>query len=254
MITMIPSNDGLGAAKTRKREKPMLNVTSLREQVYDFLRKEMHQGRLPQGTTIDLNKIAKELGISRTPLRDALIRLETEGFVETLPRRGIRVATLRMKDIKNIYEIIGYIEGGIILDCFQDIGPRHVEEMRELNDRIRQALRDDDFDTYYRLNLKFHGVYVDLSDNDQAKFHLIIMKQRLYDFPRRSYIKEWELSNCDEHDLFIEAVAAGDRHRAASVMRGIHWSFKVQEQSIRRFYSEVVKQIEADAAAQAAAK
>lgn len=227
----------------------MLNLTSLREQVYDFLRKEMLQGRLPQGSNIDLNKIAKELGISKTPLRDALIRLETEGFVETLPRRGVRVAPLRMKEIKNIYEIVGYIESGIILDFFHDIGPQHLDKLRTLNEQIRRALWNDDFDSYYSLNLKFHGVYVDLSDNDQAKFQLTIMKQRLYDFPRRSYIKVWELSNCDEHDLFIEALAAGDRDKAASVMRDIHWSFRVHEKPIRRFYSEVTKQLEADAAA-----
>ena len=228
----------------------MLNLTSLREQVYNFLRAEMHQGVLLPGTNINLNKLTEDLGISKTPLRDALIQLETEGFVEILPRRGVRVAGLTAADVKNLYEIIGSLEAGIIMDYRRQITDRHVDKLVDLNEKQRTAVREGDFESYYNLNLEFHGVYVNLSDNGEMKRWLKIMKQRLYDFPRRSYIEEWELSNCDEHDDFIAKLRQGDFEGAASVMRDVHWSFTVQKEPIKRFYSEVAKQIEADVAAQ----
>jgi DNA-binding GntR family transcriptional regulator len=61
-------------------------------------------------------------------------------------------------------------------------------------------------------------------------------KQRLYDFPRRGYIKEWEMNNCEEHFQFIELVKKKDRMAAASMMRDVHWSYAVQEKYILQFY------------------
>ena len=62
------------------------------------------------------------------------------------------------------------------------------------------------------------------------------MKQRLYDFPRRGYIKEWEQANCLDHDRLIGAFETGNRESAVQVWQDVHWSFDVQEDYIRRFY------------------
>jgi DNA-binding GntR family transcriptional regulator len=62
------------------------------------------------------------------------------------------------------------------------------------------------------------------------------IKQRLYDFPRLGYIKEWELNNCNEHQQFIELIEKDDCNGAASIMRDVHWSFSVQEKYIKQFY------------------
>jgi DNA-binding GntR family transcriptional regulator len=69
------------------------------------------------------------------------------------------------------------------------------------------------------------------------------MKQRLYDFPRRGYIKEWEQSNCRDHDRLIEALKTGDRDAAVRVWRDVHWSFEIQEKYIRRFYSPETREV-----------
>jgi DNA-binding GntR family transcriptional regulator len=62
------------------------------------------------------------------------------------------------------------------------------------------------------------------------------IKQRLYDFPRRGYIVEWELRNCDEHQMFIDCIEKKDREGAVRVIKDLHWSFAAQEEFIRRFY------------------
>ena len=220
----------------------MFNVMSLREQVYQFLREQMQNGSIAPGSTINLAEFSETLGISKTPLRDALIRLESEGFVEILPRRGVRVNGLTLKDVKDYYEIIGLLEAGAIIAAFDKMGPAVVRRLEKLNQEMRTSVKTGDFDSYYKKNLEFHELYLQLYDNKRLRRMVRPLKQRLYDFPRRSYIQEWELRNCDEHEQFVERIKAGDPLGAASVIRDIHWSFQVQEDYIRRFYHKVVEQ------------
>ncbi len=214
----------------------MLNMQSLREQLYQHLRAEMETGNLAPGVTINLNAISQELGISKTPLRDALIQLEAEGFVDILPRRGVVVRKLTLQDVKDFYEIIGALEAVVVQQVFDRLRSRHIPTLKRLNEDQRRAYGQQAYARYYRLNLEFHGVFLKLSDNRNLQNILLPMKQRLYDFPRQVYIDEWEQRNMDEHDHFIARIEVGDPNGAADLMRTIHWSFTYQETFIRAFY------------------
>jgi DNA-binding GntR family transcriptional regulator len=214
----------------------MLNTKSLREQVYEYLRDEISNRKLLPGATININEISRQLGISKTPLRDAIIQLEIEGFVTILPRRGVTVKKMTLQEIKDSYEIVGALEGSVILNVFDRIGKSHISRLEKINAKQVKALDRKEYDSYYKLNLDFHNVFLDLSENKSLKCIVAPYKQRLYDFPRRGYIKEWELNNCKEHDQFIELIKKKDRRGAAIIMKDVHWSFKVQEKYIRQFY------------------
>jgi DNA-binding GntR family transcriptional regulator len=214
----------------------MLNTKSLREQVYEYLRDEIHNHKLLPDAFINLNELSQQLGISKTPLRDAIIQLEIEGFVTIFPRRGVTVKRLTLNEIKDAYEIVGALEGSVILEIFDKIKSTHIETMEKLNAEQLAALKCKEYHNYYKLNLDFHGTFLNLSENETLLHMVTPFKQRLYDFPRRGYIKEWELNNCNEHDQFIELIKKKDRIGAASIMRDVHWSFGVQEKFIRRFY------------------
>jgi len=220
---------------------PLPLLKSLREQVYEYLRDEMNRGNLTPGSSINLNEISQRLGISKTPLRDALIQLECEGFVAILPRRCVVVNTLTLDDIRNAYEIAGALEGAAVQSVFAKFDASHIALMEEMNSEMRAAINRGAFDTYYRLNLSFHDVFLNLSGNQMLRRIIMPIKQRLYDFPRRGYIREWELRNCDEHDGFIQCIKAGDCGGAVKVMRDVHWSFAAQEKFIRRFYCQGAK-------------
>ncbi|MGD8522628.1 MAG: GntR family transcriptional regulator [Desulfobacterales bacterium] len=214
----------------------MLNTKSLREQVYEYLRDEIHNRNLLPGSTINLNKISQQLGISKTPLRDAIIQLEIEGFVTILPRRGVTVKKLTLQEIKDSYEVVGALEGSVILNEFDKITASHITHMEKLNDEQKAALENEDHENYYKLNLNFHNIFNSLSENKTLMQLITPFKQRLYDFPRRGYIKEWEMNNCNEHDQFIDLVKKKDREGAARIMRDVHWSYTVQEKYILQFY------------------
>ena len=226
----------------------ILDVRSLREQVYEFLRREMQTGQIVPGSFIKLNSISEHLGISKTPLRDAIIQLECEGFVTILPRRGVVVNKLTLEEIKNALEIVGALESAVIVSVFDQIKAAHLKKMERLNQRMRAQLESkgtDQFDQqYYQLNIAFHDVFLDLSQNTFLRRIIMPIKQRLYDFSRPSYILEWELINCDEHDQLIQFVKIGEREKAASLWKNEHWSFSTHEKFIREFYSLGNKQIQ----------
>ena len=210
---------------TKKPKEPdvIFEVRSLREQVYEYLRNEMSHGRLDPGSFINLNEISQRLGISKTPLRDAVIQLECEGFVSILPRRGVVVKKLTIGDVRNILEVVG---------------PEQINRLEEMNRKMIAAVEREDFDTYYRLNIDFHDVFLDLNENADLQRIVTPLKQRLYDFPRRTYIKEWELINCSEHQKLIEYIREGKPENASQLWRDSHWSFKAYEKFIRRFYAD----------------
>jgi len=214
----------------------IINQKSLREQLYDFIREELTRGKLIPGAAVDLNAISQQLGISKTPLREALLQLDTEGFVTISPRRGVFVNRLTLEDIRNCYEIIGALESTVILAVFDSIQPLHLEKMKLLNKELRTSIKNEDFHAYYQQNILFHDVFLEMSHNHSLTRIIAPMKRRLYDFPRRGYIKEWELGNCRDHDRLIEAFETGDRDAAIHVWRDVHWSFDAQEKYIRRFY------------------
>lgn len=216
--------------------KPRLNVLSLREQVYGYLRHEMTHGGLMPGSAINLNKIAAQLGISKTPLRDALIHLEIEGFVTILPRRGVMVNSLSLKDVKDAYHAIGTIEAAIVEDCFDRLTPDHILRLEDLNQQLREDILRDDFSDLFQTNLAFHSVMNDLSDNPLLEKFITPIKHRLYDFQSRAYVPEWELRNCEEHDRYIRFLKEKNPAAAARVLKETHWSFEVQEDFIRQFY------------------
>ncbi len=225
-----------------------LDIRSLREQVYEYFRSEIQIGRLIPGSFINLTEISEHLGISKTPLRDALIKLECDGFVTILPRRGIVVNKLTLDEIKNTVEIIGALESAVIVSVFDKIEPRHIKEMKQINADLKEIMSNSKSDTfdqyYYELNIAFHNVFLNLSHNDALKDIIMTLKQRMYDFPRLTYISEWELINCDEHDQLVTFLADGNPGEAAKLWREFHWSFAAHEQFIKEFYAQGNKQIQ----------
>lgn len=215
----------------------MTPLASLREQIYLYLRGEIQQGRIAPGASIHIDKMSRELGISKTPLKEAIIRLECEGFVRFIARRGVQVRELSLQELKNHYEIIGYLESGVVGTFFERLRETVcLKRLKQSNAEQKKALKKKNYDRYYHLNLEFHDIFLNLSDNPALKQIVVPLKQRLYDFPRRAYWKEWEAVNLQEHDDFIAAVEKGDSFRAATVIRDEHWGWRKHEPFFIRFY------------------
>jgi len=222
--------------------KPILNIKSLKEQVYEYLREQMRRGDIMPGSAIDMEETSKKLGVSKTPLRDALLQLEMEEFVTILPRRMVVVNSLTKRDIRNYYEIIGSLESMAMLKAFDRLKASDVEAMQKLNAGMKDAIAANDFDLYYERNLAFHNTFLNLCGNDSLVKLVNNLKKRLYDFPRpQGFVKEWEESSILEHQALIDLLSKGRGQEAANHVRDVHWSFKVQERFVRKYYPGITE-------------
>lgn len=218
--------------------KKVLNLKSLKEQVYDYLREQMERGEIRPGAVINMEDTSKELGVSKTPLRDAILQLEAENFVSILPRRGVVVNVLTLKDIRSYYEILGALESAALLSCFNKIKATEIKRLKVLNAKMSQAISCDDFNSYYQNNLKFHNIYLDLCGNDLLKKMVNNLKRKLYDFPRQQgFVKEWEEESIKEHQKLVDLIERGKPQEASRFIRDVHWSYTVQEKYIQKYYS-----------------
>jgi len=217
--------------------RPILQTRSLREQVYEYLREEMARGGLQPGEFLDLNELAARLNVSRTPLREALLHLEAQGFVTILPRRGFRLNALTLDDIRHFYEIIGAMEAAALRQAGPTLGPADFARMRQLDAAMSDAVAARDFDRYYEANLAFHDVYLQRCDNARLIAQLDLLKRRLYDWPRRAgMVQAWEEHSVVEHEEFLSLLECGNVAQAAAHLQDVHWSFAVQEPYIKAYY------------------
>lgn len=218
----------------------VLNAISLKEQVYDYLRDQMQKGAIRPGSIINMDETCRKLGVSKTPLREALLQLEMEDFVTILPRRGIVVNTLTLEEIKDFYDIIGALEAKALASSFSGIKPSDIATMQAFIEGMEKALAKDDFDRYYERNLRFHDVYLRPCRNETLLKVVNTIKKRLYDFPRQArFIKEWELASVIEHREFLRLIREGRREAAIRFVEEVHWSYKVQEHFIKKYYAAV---------------
>ena len=208
----------LSTMKLSKYTGPQL----LRSQVYEFLRNELKEENLKPGMFVSINQLIEQLGISRTPLRDALLQLQTEGFVTFLPQRGIRINELSQQDIEDFYEMLGALDSRALLSVVDNIGIKEIERMKEINHEMMANISDTKFNRYWDLNTEFHNVYLDLSSNVPLLNQVNIIRQRLFEFGKKDWSRKMRQMNYDEHWTLIELIEKRQAVEAADFMRDVH--------------------------------
>jgi DNA-binding GntR family transcriptional regulator len=194
----------------------------LRSQVYDYLRIELKEGYLKPGMFISISQIMKPLGLSRTPLRDALLQLQSEGFVTFLPQRGIRINKLSQQDIEDLYEMLGALDSRVLLSVFPRIGKSKLKQMKKINQQMMKVMSDANFGRYWDLNTAFHNTYLDLSSNKPILKNINIIRQRLFEFGKKDWGQKMREMNCNEHLTMIGHFEKGTAVEAADYMRDVH--------------------------------
>lgn len=219
----------------KKKQKLKIN-TPLREHVYQYLSDSIANGTLQYGEYFNQNAICEELGISKAPLRDALIRLEAEHFVEIHPNRGVLVPPITYEYIASAYQISGSLEASCLDEVFHLITDEHIKEFEASNLRQRYYLNADNYLDYYEENIYFHDIFLSLSSNVLFKEILMNIRRRLYDFPQKKYSLEWEKVNIEDHSRFIASLKKGNKCAAISVFRDEHWSMQLHGPHIIKHY------------------
>jgi DNA-binding GntR family transcriptional regulator len=142
--------------------------SSLVAQAYRNLKKRIINSELPPGYQLLEKELADQLGMSRTPLREALIRLENEGLVEILPRRGVRISLISPHDMREIYQILTSLETTAVeLIASQNLGPDSPElaGLEARIDAMSEALNRDDLVAWAKADVEFHQMILDCCGN-----------------------------------------------------------------------------------------
>ena len=185
------------------------NPGLLRTAVYERILSDLQQGAIAPGETISLNKLAETLNISKTPLRDALLELQAEGF--------------------EIYEVCGVLDGQVIRNVFPRVTPEHVARLKDLNARMYPGTQDISNDEYNRINLAFHETYLELETSSLLKKLLRINRLRLFQFSLRDWGKAFCAVNHAEHGRIIELFESGTAEELSRYVTQVHWSFNWQQ-------------------------
>ena len=199
------------------------NFQLLRSQVYEHLRGELKNQNLKPGMFVTINQLSQQLGINRTPLRDALLQLQVEGFVTFLPQRGIRINEVSRKDLENIYEVLGALDSRALFSVFDQITPGHIKQMKKINDKMYRCVAGREYGRYFDLNSVFHDVYLKLSTNEMLLNQVNIIRQRLFDFGAKGDWIEYVLKlNYIEHLTLIELIEQGESKAVSDFIRDTH--------------------------------
>ena len=199
------------------------NFHLLRTQVYEHLRGELKKQNLKPGMFVTINQLSQQLGINRTPLRDALLQLQVEGFVTFLPQRGIQINELSENDLEDIYEVLGALDSRALLSVFHNITKDHIIQMKKINEDMYKTSSKDEYNRYFELNTDFHNVYLVLSGNKLLLDQISILRQRLFDFGAKGdWIEKVRELNYREHFKLIDLIEQGNAKAVADFIRDIH--------------------------------
>ncbi len=197
------------------------------------LREMILAGELPAGARIAELTIVEKLGVSRTPIRSALMRLQQEGLLEALPHGGYAVRTFSERDVSDAIELRGTLEGLLArVAAEQDANPVALDEaracLRQIDDLLRQAALDDEaFSRYVILNRQFHAQLSELSGSAV----LIREMERVACMPFASpsafvivqanspQARDMLVVAQDQHWQVLDAISRREGARAESIMR-----------------------------------
>ena len=196
-----------------KRLEPITidSYQPLRETVCAALRDAIKRGILEPGERLMEVQLAEELGISRTPVREAIRKLEQEGYVIMMPRRGTYVSDVSVKDVKEIFEIRSALESLAISLATMRIEPDELEKLQTLLAQIGGHIENKDIDKIVATDIEFHGLLYQVSRNERLVNIISNLKEQLARFRTLSMSYPGRLQETlAEHRAMVEAIAAGD--------------------------------------------
>ena len=206
---LVPVKPGLGQERRGKRESRV-------DQAYAEIRRRILDNYYAPGHQVLEQELAADLGMSRTPVREALVRLQNERFVQLIPRHGMRVVPLSIQELREVYEVLTSLE----LTAIERLARAELDEealaaIEKPVDEMDSAVKKRDVDAWAQADERFHRTLVTLCGNHR----LAAMVETLWEQSHRARMTtvrlraSLELSN-REHRALLDAIRQGDWRQA----------------------------------------
>ncbi|HJC90228.1 MAG TPA: GntR family transcriptional regulator [Candidatus Mediterraneibacter excrementigallinarum] len=199
-------------------EVTMNEYLPLRDVVFNTLRQAILRGELKPGERLMEIQLANKLGVSRTPIREAIRKLELEGLVLMIPRKGAEVAEITEKNLRDVLEVRCALEELAVQLACDRIDEEGLEQLRSAALHFRDVLDSDDITKIAEADVAFHDVIFQATDNRRLIQLLNNLREQMYRY-RIEYLKKKECypQLIAEHKAIIDAIAAGDKEKATSI-------------------------------------
>jgi DNA-binding GntR family transcriptional regulator len=191
---------------------------ALYEEVAELLRQRIFQRELEPGSWIDELKIAEEYGISRTPLREALKVLATEGLITMKVRRGAYVTEVSDKDLSNVYHLLSLLESDAAGTVAQNASDSQIAELQAMHRDLENAVGNRE--QFFVINERFHMRLLELADNRWQSQMVADLRKVMKLNRHNSLLKSGRIEeSLQEHRAIMDALAARDSEGTTARMR-----------------------------------
>lgn len=190
----------------------------LRDVVFNTLRQAILKGELKPGERLMEIALAERLGVSRTPIREAMRKLELEGLVVMIPRRGAQVANITEKDLNDVLEVRIALENLSIEKACQYMTEEQMEELKAAAQKFERSITGRNPVRLAEADEAFHEIIYQASDNRRLKQVLNNLREQIYRY-RVEYLKEEETRNLliQEHQELYNAIRSRDVKKAQEI-------------------------------------
>lgn len=191
------------------------NYKPLRDVVFENLRTAILEGNLKAGQRLMEVQLAEQLGVSRTPIREAIRKLELEGLVVMLPRKGAYVANMSFKDLIDVLEIRASLEGLAASLASERLRDEDIVELERIEKEFEKSVREANIDNVLKKDVEFHEKIFLMANNKKLYNLTTSLWEQVHRF-RVMYVSNYNasLSLVDEHNKILEAIKEGHSESA----------------------------------------
>lgn len=192
----------------------------LRDVVFNTLRQAILRGQLKPGQRLMEIQLAKQLGVSRTPVREAIRKLELEGLVVTVPRKGAEVAEITEQDLKDVIEVRCALEELAVALACERITKEQIVQLKELVTGFKQLMKLGDITELAENDVRFHDIIFGATGNQRLIQLINNLREQMYRY-RLEYLKDVTEHEqlVREHEQIIESL---QKHNLEAAKRIIH--------------------------------
>lgn len=200
---------------------PKLKLDSyqpLRDVIFETLRKAIISGDIKPGERLMEVSLAEQMGVSRTPVREAIRRLEAEGLVTMIPRKGTHVSELSMKDIMDVLEVRAALDRLATGLAAKRMHPAQIKSLENIHKQFIAHVEKENIDGAVRKDIELHDLIYASSGNSRLMSVASSLREHIYRF-RVIYMKDVQVAGNVEHEHFdiLEALKTGDDSVAADL-------------------------------------
>ena len=203
----------------------------LRDVVFNTLRQAILRGELQPGERLMEIQLAQRLGVSRTPVREAIRKLELEGLVLMIPRRGAEVAEITRQDLEDVLEVRAALEELAVKDACEHITDEQLQDLKKAANEFKRSLEGTDLVACAEADIHFHEIIYAATNNKRLVQMLNNLREQMYRY-RMENLKDKRTYRTlvEEHDAIRRALKKHDKEKAGAAIN-VH--IENQRRSIR---------------------